>query len=124
MLVTPIGPVEDLNITFDQHGRMTGWIRGDLNVANVFDNRTGNMVATKLGNRINYRYIYKSGNKVHWLCLCVCTCIIYSTFVAYVYIVVCIYIYIYLYIYIFIYIRHSYTCMHVFYICLYVCLNA
>ena len=62
--IVPTGPVESLNVTYDQQGRLAGWSRGDLTIANVFEERNLNMVEKKLGNRIFYRYIYKNGNKV------------------------------------------------------------
>ena len=60
--VQPTGPVEGLNVTYDQTGRITRWTRGDLNIVNVFDEK--NMIERKLANRAFYRYIYKNGNKV------------------------------------------------------------
>ena len=62
--LTPSGPLEPLNITYGIHGHVTYWARGDLTVANVFDDKSGNLVERKLSSRIAYRYIYKAGNKV------------------------------------------------------------
>lgn len=66
--LTPSGPLEPLNITYGSHGHVTHWVRGDLGVNNVFDERNGNLVERKLANRVVYRYIYKAGNKASVVC--------------------------------------------------------
>jgi len=63
--VTTVGAlIDSLNVTYDQQGHVTRWFWGDMSVANTFDDRSGNLMEHKLANKITFRYIYKTGNKV------------------------------------------------------------
>ena len=57
-------PLLPVNITYNNHGHPLLWARGDLQVVNTYDERTGYLVERRVGGRASYRYIYKSGTKV------------------------------------------------------------
>ncbi|ELU08904.1 hypothetical protein CAPTEDRAFT_159800 [Capitella teleta] len=61
--VVATGNVEGINITYDSHGHMTSWTRGNLGEKFVYDDKSGMMIEKRLPNRAAYRYIYKTGNK-------------------------------------------------------------
>ena len=63
--IRPRAPFDALNITYDRLGHMTQWSVGELNIARVYDEKTGRVVERRLGGgRVTYRYLYKNSNKV------------------------------------------------------------
>ena len=62
----PRSPTEGVNLTFNQLGQLVQWTYGDRHVVRGYDNKTGHLVERKLANKAIYRYLYRSGNKVHY----------------------------------------------------------
>ena len=60
----PRTPLLPLNITYDDSGQLVQWEWGDINLVNIYDERTGYLTERKFANRATFRYIYKSGTKV------------------------------------------------------------
>lgn len=59
------GSVIGINITYDNHGHLTSWTRGNMGVAFDYEEPSGHLVEKRFPNRATYRYIYKSdSNKV------------------------------------------------------------
>ena len=60
----PTGPVQGVNISYNNHGQMVKWTRGHVTIDMVYDDKHGQLIERHYGSRALYRYIYKTGTKV------------------------------------------------------------